>query len=73
MYLGVSRSTLAMYRMRWNQAGSGTGTGADGCGPLFFEGPSGRIGYRIEDLDVWRNRTRNPALWKPAQASKRKK
>jgi len=68
-YLNCSRSSLRMYRVKWNQTGHGTGTGADGCGPLFFQGPSGRIAYRREDLDLFKNRTADPTLWKPARAT----
>jgi hypothetical protein len=76
-YLGVSRSTLAMWRVKWNKIGHGTGTGTDGCGPLFYEGPGGRIAYQREDLDKFMAGraalTADPKLWKPARASKGKK
>jgi hypothetical protein len=76
-YLDVSRSTLANWRMRWNRTGHGTGTGTDNCGPLFYEGPGGRIAYQRSDLDLFiKNRAAriaDPSLWKPAPASKGKK
>jgi len=72
-YLGCSRSNLAMLRMRWREAGSGTGTGTDGRGPMWFEGPSGRIAYRVEDLERFRDRMRDVRQWTPAPGSRGRK
>jgi hypothetical protein len=59
VFLGLSRSALAMYRSRWNNNLPGE------HGPLFFEGPFRRVAYRKEDLVEWRDRRRDASLWVP--------